>query len=262
MRILVTNDDGTGSPGLWQLVRAMAEVGETVVAAPNRDMSGSAAAMMLKRPVRVRELKARGRGGLTASSVSAPPASCVLLALRGAIPGGPFDLVVSGINSGANVGRDALLSGTVGAALVAAMEGIPALAVSILRNAEDTWDWPTAAGVAARLARKIRDEAPAEKVLLNVNLPALPGEKMAGVRLTHLSRDCCLARLSVQAHEARPGTYRFRTERLIPRGDDVGSDEWSIANGFVSLTALTPDIGYVRDSELLSTWLADLLPGR
>lgn len=263
MRILVTNDDGTASPGLWALAAALAEVGEVVVVAPFRDMSGSSTATMLARPARLRQIRpSRRLAGVAAYSVTAPPASCVLLALRGAISGGRVDFVASGVNSGANLGRDALLSGTVGAAFIAAMEGVPALAVSIAKNAERTWDWTSASAVAARLARRLHDEPLREGLLLNLNLPSVPGPEMAGVRLTHLSRECCLTRLSVQPHESRPATFRFLTERLVPRGEDTGSDEWAIANDFVSLTPLSPDVGCVTDDGLLAGWLSDLLPRR
>ncbi|MHB1134237.1 MAG: 5'/3'-nucleotidase SurE [Chloroflexota bacterium] len=261
MKILVTNDDGTASPGLWQLAAAMARVGETVVAAPSRDMSGSATAMMLARPASVRRLSTARRPGLAAAySITAPPASCVLLALRGAIPGGPFDLVVSGINTGANMGRDALLSGTVGAAFIAAMESVPAIAISIIRNAERTWDWTTASEVAARLARRVRDEGRDPNLLLNVNLPGLPATEIKGARVTRLSQACCLSRLSVRPHETKAGTFRFRTERLVPRGEIEGSDEWAIAQGYISLTPLTPDLSYLGEVAQIKDWLDDLPP--
>lgn len=258
MRILVTNDDGIASPGLWALARELAKVGEVLVAAPNRDMSGSAAAMMLRRPARVRACKPpRDARHLAAYAVSAPPASCALLALRGLIAPGPIDLVVSGINAGPNLGRDALLSGTVGAAFVAALEGVPAVAVSLTRG--ETWHWQTPAFVAARLAQRLHEAAPRGGLVLNVNSPNLPLAALAGVRIARPSRDCCLSRLLVEADPQRPRTFALTTERQVPRSVDEGSDEWAVANGYISITPLLPEVAVDRADARLAEWVADLL---
>ncbi len=259
MRILVTNDDGVGSPGLWALAREMGKLGEVLVAAPNRDMSGSATAMLLRRPVRVRPAKPpRDLRGLPAYALTAPPASCVLLALRGALGGEGIDLVVSGINAGTNLGRDALLSGTVGAALIAALEGVPGIAVSLPRA--DRLAWETAATVARRLAERVLNDGQPGGLLLNLNLPNLPLEQLAGIELTRLSCDCCLSRLSIAADDARPGTFVFQTERHIPGSAEEGSDEWAVANGYVSLTPLLPEVALDAADPRLRAWTEGLLP--
>ena len=259
MRILVTNDDGVAAPGIWALARELAKVGDVLVAAPNRDMSGSAAAMALRRPIRVRPAKPpRDLAGLAAYAISSPPAGCVALALRGAVAPGAVDVVVSGINAGANLGRDALLSGTVGAAFIAALEGVPAVAVSVVRD--DFFHFEPAARVAARLVQRLGEAAPAGNVLLNVNLPNLPAAQLAGVKLTHLSHDCCLPRLEVRPHDGRAGSFIMTTGRRAPCDRDEGSDEWAVANAYVSVTPLLPDVSFDLSDPRVPAWLADLLP--
>jgi 5'-nucleotidase len=259
MKILVTNDDGVASPGLWALAKELTAVGEVLVVAPNRDMSGMAAAMMLRRPVRARRIRPpRGSGKVQAYAVNGPPAACTLLAVRGAIGGGGIDLVVSGINSGPNLGRDALLSGTVGAALMASLEGIPAIAVSTVGG--ERMHWQTAALIAGRLAGRMKDLPAGENLLLNLNVPNVAAEELAGARITHLSRDCCLPRLAVVADEARTNTFTLTTVRQVPRAEDEGSDEWAVASGYVSITPLLPDISFEVADDRLKAWVGALLP--
>lgn len=259
MRILVTNDDGVRSPGLWALAGAMREVGEVLVVAPNRDMSGMAAAMMLRRPIRTRRIRPpRGLGDLEAYAVAGPPGTCALLAMRGAVGGGDIDLVVSGINSGPNLGRDALLSGTVGAALLAALEGLPAIAVSMTSG--DHYHWETAALLANRAALFLSDGEPGQNLLLNLNAPNLPLNELRGVLLTHLSQDCCLPRLTLAEDEERPGTFHLSTIRHVPKAEDEGSDEWAVASGYASLTPLAPRIGFEPADGRLRAWAEGLLP--
>ena len=260
MRILVTNDDGVASPGLWELARAMTKVGETTVVAPNRDMSGSGAAMMLRRPLRARAARApRDLRHLEAYAVTAPPASCALLGMRGAVGGGAYDLVVSGINAGPNLGRDAILSGTVGAAFLAVLEGIPAMAVSIPRGHQGT-HYATAAEVAGRLAARLRDAEPGPPLLLNVNAPNLPLAEVRGVRVTHLSHGSCLTRLTVERDPAIPGAFKLLTARQVPQAREEGSDEWAVASGYVSLTPLLPEAAFDQSDSRLAGWIEELLP--
>ncbi|MHB9090049.1 MAG: 5'/3'-nucleotidase SurE, partial [Chloroflexota bacterium] len=226
-------------------------------------MSGSGAAMMLRRPLRVRTATKAPRDlrHLEAYAVSAPPASCALLGMRGAVGGGAYDLVVSGINAGPNLGRDAILSGTVGAAFLAVLEGLPAMAVSIPRGHPGT-HYTTAAKVAGRLAARLRDAEPGPPVLLNVNVPNLPFDAVLGVKVTHLSHDCCLTRLTVERDLATPGAFKLLTERQVPQAREHGSDEWAVACGYVSITPLLPEAAFDQSDPRLASWIEDLLPLR
>ena len=134
MRILVTNDDGIHSPGLWSVAEALKPLGEVIVVAPDRDQSGISAAMTLLAVVRAEEVQAQIEG-VKAFSVEGTPGDCVILA-NGTLVKEPFDLVVSGINQGANFGLDIMNSGTVGAAFHGYFRGIPSIAVSVGASSE------------------------------------------------------------------------------------------------------------------------------
>ncbi len=192
MKLLVTNDDGISSPGLHALVRALVQDGrDVVVAAPDRDMSGSGAAIgriHLDEHIDARHVELPGLAGVPAYAVDGPPGLCVLAARLGGF-GGPPDLVVSGINPGCNTGRAVLHSGTVGAALTAANFGGRGLAVSLdvparLEQAVPR-HWDTAAAVAAAAVGWLVEAAPG--VVLNLNVPDLPPERLAGARAATLA---------------------------------------------------------------------------
>ena len=181
MRILVTNDDGIDSTGLCVLARAMLPHGEVVVAAPDQEYSGASAAIGSLNIMRLEMRKAHLEGISEAWAISAPPALCVLLARLG-LYGAPIDLVVSGINPGANVGRAVYHSGTVGAALTARNGGISGVAVSQAVDgfgvegqgwAEMLADmkWETAGTVASAVVGSMVKEMPAEPVVVNINVP-------------------------------------------------------------------------------------------
>ena len=130
MKILVTNDDGVNAPGLWKLVGALEGLGEIVVSAPDRDQSGIGTAMTLLEVVKSREIPSPPIDGIRTYAVEGTPADCVILACESLEPGG-FDVVISGINEGSNLGLDFLTSGTVGAAFQGYFRGIHSLALSV-----------------------------------------------------------------------------------------------------------------------------------
>jgi 5'-nucleotidase len=259
VRILVTNDDGVRAPGIAALAGAAATTGhDVVVVAPLIDYSGAGAAVG---PVHSRDgidyesHVIDGLDGVPTYGVDGPPALAVILAAVGGFGPRP-DLVLSGINHGANVGRSALHSGTVGAALTAAHFGMRALAVSI-RWGEEPVPWDTPARLAGALV-PVLAAAPAGTVL-NLNVPDVPMAALRGVRHGHLGRTGTI-RSAVHdtpgepdpshPHLALPpfpsGTLRLD---LTPPGEDraidVATDAGLVANGFASLTPL---VG-VREAE-------------
>ncbi|NBU17035.1 MAG: 5'/3'-nucleotidase SurE, partial [Actinobacteria bacterium] len=194
MRILVTNDDGIDSIGLHVLARAMRQFGEVVVAAPDQEYSGASAAIgaiHLMQP----EVHRRSIDGMSEVwAVSGPPALCVFFARLGLF-GAPFDLVVSGINPGANVGRSVYHSGTVGAAITARNGGVTGIAISQAVSGFGVegqgWDdaikdqqWDSAAIVAQVAVRGWIESGVTEPAAINVNVPNLPVERIAGWRRT------------------------------------------------------------------------------
>ena len=182
MKILVTNDDGFYARGLWLLARELSKVGDVVIVAPDREQSAVGSSMTLHHPLRVRKVRSPLEG-VPRYSVEGTPSDCVILAL-GRLLTDKVDLVFSGINEGANLGDDVLLSGTVGAALQGYFKGIPSVAISVGAIKDVHFD--VAAKLAGILAQQMGD-IPRE-VLLNVNLPNLPFEKIKGIEVTKLGR--------------------------------------------------------------------------
>jgi 5'-nucleotidase len=192
MKVLVTNDDGVSSPGLHALVRALVADGrDVVVAAPDRDMSGSGAAIgqiHVDEHVDARPVELPDLAGVPAYAVDGPPGLCVLAARLGGF-GDPPDMVLSGINPGCNTGRAVLHSGTVGAALTAANFGGRGLAVSLdvpaRLEAGASRHWDTAAAVAAAAVDWLGEAG--DGVVLNLNVPDRPPERLAGARAATLA---------------------------------------------------------------------------
>ncbi|WP_269532332.1 5'/3'-nucleotidase SurE [Chitinimonas sp. BJYL2] len=245
MKILLSNDDGYFAPGLAALSQALSVDHDVQVVAPERDRSGASNSLTLDRPLSLRQ---------AASGfyyVNGTPTDCVHLAVTGLMDPRP-DLVVSGINHGANMGDDTIYSGTVAAATEAYLLGIPAIAISLARHGAKHFD--TAARVAAELVARVQAHPFRGAVLLNVNVPDRPYADLQGWRITRLGR----------RHKAEPV---IRTEN--PRGetiywvgpvgkaqDDVeGTDFWAVENGFVSVTPLQIDLTAYKQLDFMNEWL-------
>jgi len=179
MRILISNDDGYNAPGLESLVQALKDLGEIVVVAPETNCSGASNSLTLNRPLYVRQ----AANGFY--FVNGTPSDCVHVALTGLLDWRP-DLIVSGINNGANMGEDTLYSGTVAAATEGHLFGLPGMAFSLARKGWEHLD--TAVAVARALVeRHVRQPLP-ENTLLNVNVPAVDPSALQGTRVTRLGK--------------------------------------------------------------------------
>ena len=241
MRVLITNDDGIEAPGLEALARHAAAAGHDVfVLAPGHEMSGSGASMgslALHHPIEVRRRSLPSLDGVPAHAAEATPAACVIMACLGAV-GDPPDLVLSGINAGFNVGRSALHSGTVGAALAAAAWGARGLGVST-STAGGEVHWDTAASVAVDLAGWFMqlDEVRA----LNVNVPNLPRAALAGMRWAPLAPVGAIRSeiTGVEETADRAGIRVLTAHRdTDPSAVPPDSDRALVAGGWVTLTGL------------------------
>ena len=179
MRILLSNDDGYFAPGIVSLAESLASLGAVTIVAPERDRSGSSNSLTLDRPLTVRQ--AQGQTYF----VNGTPTDCVHLAVTGMLEQLP-DIVISGINHGANMGDDTIYSGTVAAATEGFLLGIPSIAISLV--AEGGNHFPTAGRVAAELVSRFRERSLEQPVLLNVNVPDVEYEKLRGFRVTRLGR--------------------------------------------------------------------------
>ncbi len=233
MRILVTNDDGIESEGIHVLARSLAATEhEVLVVAPARDWSGAGAAIGTLHPdthLDVRRAEIPGDPSIAAWALDGPPALCLVAGRLGAFGDAP-DLVVSGINAGANTGRSVLHSGTVGAALAGQNFGISGLAVSV--DVSPTWQWAAAAELAVETLPLVVD-APRGSVL-NLNVPALPRDEIRGVRWVRLAPFG-----AVRATMTSSGDEVVQIE-LHPTDYDppADTDQGAIDRGWASLTAL------------------------
>ena len=240
MRVLVTNDDGIEAPGLEALARCALDAGHDVsVLAPRHEMSGTAASMgalALHQPIEVHRWRLPTLDGAPVHAAGATPAACVILGCLAAI-GEPPDLVLSGVNAGLNVGRSALHSGTVGAALAAAAWGAKGMAVSTSTAGEVHWE--SAAAVAVDLAGWFMEDC--EVRALNVNVPRGPAEGFRGVRWATLAPVGAIRSYITGVEEItdREG-FRVLTDHLRtdPAAAPQGSDRALVAQGHVTLTGL------------------------
>ncbi|ALM82517.1 5'/3'-nucleotidase SurE [Bordetella sp. N] len=253
MRILVSNDDGYTAPGLLALVEALRGLGELTVVAPEVNHSGASNSLTLNRPLSVREA---GNGFFY---VNGTPSDCVHVALTGGLVPDRPDLVVSGINNGANMGDDTLYSGTVAAATEGYLFGIPAIAFSL--NEKGWGNLDAAAAMARRVVEHQIAQPLAAPVLLNVNFPNRPLEAMTGWAVTRLGK----------RHPSEPVV---RT--TSPYGEDIywigpagaaadampGTDFHAVAEGKVSITPLRLDLTHQAQLDPVRTWAEPLCASR
>lgn len=251
MHILVTNDDGVYAPGLIALAKAMRKItDEVTILAPDHNWSASGHVKTLHRPLRVKE--AELEDGTIAWASDGAPSDCVSLALLGFIPK-KIDMVVSGINPNANIGHDVTYSGTVTAAMEAAIWGVPGVAVSLDRpeNLTGPADYEPAAEAARRIVAWLAEQSDMpEETILNVNVPYGPLEKMKGFKITRqglrIYRDELVRRLDPR------GRPYFWIGGDVPTGvDEPGTDYGSLSAGFVSITPLHLDL----TSQSMRTWM-------
>ncbi len=246
MRILLCNDDGYFAPGIEHLARALSDLAEITVVAPERDRSGASNSLTLDRPL---SLKRAANGFYY---VNGTPTDCVHLAVTGMLDGLP-DMVVSGINIGANMGDDTIYSGTVAAATEGFLLGVPSMAVSLCSKSGE--HFTTAARVARELVEVLQRQALREPVLLNVNIPDVPYEQLCGTVVTRLGK----------RHKAEPVL-----RALSPRNETVfwvgaageaqdageGTDFYAVHHHQVSVTPLQIDLTHNGQLSMVREWLA------
>ncbi len=253
MTILVTNDDGISAEGLWVLVRELKDVAPVVVVAPDRERSAIGTAVTLHQPLRVRRVRPPVPE-IDTYAVEGTPSDCVILA-SSMLVGSKIDMVVSGINQGANLGDDILISGTVAAALQGYLRGLPALAISMEAGGNHSLD--TAAELAALLVKRIDTNALPDNVFLNVNLPALPLVEIKGVKITQLASSTHTD-TAEESGDGKREHYRLVRRRVDKVAEDH-TDVHAVEQGNISITPLhvnwlnrsAPDIPQDLCSDLL-----------
>ena len=253
--ILVTNDDGVNAPGLLALAHEMHKLGKVSVLAPDRNWSGGGHVKTLDRALRVKEVRLAADTPAFASDGA--PSDCVALGTLGYFKE-PVDLVVSGINAGANLGHDVTYSGTVTAAMEAVIAGVPGIAVSLetVDGHIGEVDYGPAARAASKVVRQVIENGLSHEILLNVNVPFLPDEKIRGIILTRQGLRVYHSRLDERTDPRNKPYYWIGGDAptgVPERGTDVGA----LAEGFVSVTPLQLDLTAYRAITDLNGWQWD-----
>jgi 5'-nucleotidase len=246
MHILISNDDGYMAPGIRALAAALKTIARVTVVAPDRDRSGASNSLTLDNPIRAREMDD------DVTCVDGTPTDCVHLAITGLLDSEP-DMVIAGINAGANLGDDVLYSGTVAAAMEGRFLGLPAIAVSLASEKPRNYD--TAAGVALELVKRLESGSLPADTILNVNVPDVVPADLKGMQATRLG-------------------HRHKSEPVVPmedpRGRPVywvgpagleqdagpGTDFHAVRSGHVSVTPLDVDLTRYTALEQVGSWLS------
>ncbi len=249
MHFLISNDDGITARGIQVLSRRMSELGKVTIVAPDQDRSGASNSLTLDSPVRISKIDER------TFRVTGTPTDCVHIALTGLLDRDP-DMVVSGINAGANLGDDVIYSGTVAAAMEGRFLGFPAIAVSLVFNDKPRY-FETAAEVIALLVQRLRQDPLPADTILNINVPDLAWSEIGGFEVTRLGH----------RHRAEP-TIR----ELDPRGRPMywigpagaeqdagpGTDFDAVRRGYVSVTPIHVDLTRYQALDQVAGWIAEI----
>lgn len=248
MRILISNDDGVHAPGLAILAHAVAQMAEITVVAPDRDRSGVSNSLTLDRPVRLAKMPS----GFI--SVDGTPTDCVHVAITGYLDYEP-DMVIAGINSGANLGDDVLYSGTVAAATEGRFLGFPALAVSLA--GEEHLHYETAAKVVQGLILQLQKFPLPADTILNINVPDIPYEQLKGYQVTRLG-ERHRAKPAIKAQDPRGRTIYWVGPAGSEQNAGPGTDFYAISHNYISITPLQIDLTRYSALESLMEWVAQL----
>jgi 5'-nucleotidase len=247
--ILVSNDDGITAPGIRALVEAVSELGEVVIVAPDSPQSGMGHAVTISKPLRMD--KTDIYGDILAYQCSGTPADCVKLAVDKVLHRKP-DLLVSGINHGSNSSINVLYSGTMSAAMEGAIEGIKAIGFSLCNFSYDA-DFSVAKKVAKLIAQNVLENGLPVGTLLNVNIPNTTETQLNGIRICRQA----LAKWQEEFDERKDPNgrkYYWLTGKFInyDKGDDT--DEWALANNYVSVVPVHFDLTAHHSIPFLNEW--------
>jgi len=246
MRILVSNDDGYQAEGIKKLTQAISEIAEVVVVAPNENKSAASSSLTIGKPLMPVKIDEN------IFAIDATPSDCVHLALCGFLKES-IDLVVTGINLGANLGDDVIYSGTVAGAIEGRFLGLPSIAISLA-----SWKckhFETAAIIAKRLVEKIEKAPLSHNTIINVNVPDVPIEQIKGIKSTRLGNRH-MSEPSIQ-DQNDPSLYWIGENG--PEADNgEGTDFYAVNNNFVSVTPLQIDLTKYSEVKQVSDWLKDL----
>jgi len=253
LKILISNDDGIDSLGIFHLCNALKEIGEVTVVAPLSEQSAVGHAITMMHPLRV--IKFYKDGTFFGYAVDGTPADCVKMGVRNILGFLP-DVVVSGINHGSNTATSVIYSGTVSAAREAAIMDIPAIAISV--TSHNVFNFETACNTAKKLVKLIGEKGLKKGTLLNVNVPDLPASEIKGVLLTKQGKskwdDVYEKRVDPYGKE-----YFWLTGDFVQTDDNLNLDQFAVAQNYVSVTPIHFDLTDYKTYDEMSEWKIDSL---
>src|SRR5690606_24406236 len=245
MRILLSNDDGVHAKGMQVLQQALCQIADVTTVGPDRNCSGASNSLTLINPLRVQQME----NGFLA--VNGTPTDCVHLAISQLLDSPP-DLVVAGINHGANLGDDVLYSGTVAAATEGRHLGLPAIAVSLANHSDEYFE--TAAHVTLQVIKKLKSQPLPADQILNINVPAVAISELKGIQVTRLGRRHKAETMTSTTDPWGRKIYWYGS--LGPELDaGEGTDFHAVANGYASITPLQIDMSAYKSMDRLQQWL-------
>ena len=252
LHILVTNDDGVFAPGVLALAQELRKIGKVTIVAPDHNWSASGHVKTMSRPLRVKEVCLAD--GSPAFACDGAPSDCVALPMLGLLPD-PVDFVVSGINPNANLGHDVTYSGTVTAAMEAAISNVPSIAVSLDAPEYHSGglDYSTAARVAAKIVPVVQSNNLPQGMLLNVNVPYLPFDEIKGYMITRLGLRVYRDEL-IQRADPRGRPYYWIGGEVPTGVADKGTDIGELKEGYVSITPITLDLTAYSVMDAVKNW--------
>jgi 5'-nucleotidase len=246
MRVLISNDDGYKADGIIQLAKSLSEIAEVIVVAPSENKSAASSSLTIGKPLKPIRIEKN------IYAIDATPSDCVHLALCGFIKES-IDLVVTGINFGANLGDDVIYSGTVAGAIEGRFLGLPSIAMSLA-----SWEcnhFETAGTVAKLLVNQIGKAPLANNTIINVNVPDIPMSEIKGIKSTRLGN----------RHKSEPSIQDLKDPSLYWIGENgkeadngQGTDFNAVSNNFVSVTPLQIDLTKYPEITQVSEWLEDI----
>ncbi|MEC4049217.1 5'/3'-nucleotidase SurE [Flavobacterium sp. SUN046] len=248
--ILVTNDDGINAPGIRTLIAVMAEIGEVVVVAPDSPQSAMGHAITINNTLHINKVSKEG-AAITEYSCSGTPVDCVKIAVNEIMKRKP-DLCVSGINHGSNSSINVIYSGTMSAAVEAGIEGIPAIGFSLL---DYNWNanFEEIKSFVKKIATEVLSNQLPEGVILNVNFPKLSAEEIKGVKICRQAKALWEERFDKrQTPMGRDYYWLTGTFVNLDKGEDT--DEWALANGYISIVPVQFDLTAHHAIQNLNTW--------
>ena len=254
MKVLLTNDDGIGAPGLAALEKEISKIADVMVVAPATEMSAVGHAITLSDPLRVTDYYKNG--SFFGQAVTGTPADCVKIAYWALLKDKPKpDLLISGINLGSNAGINTIYSGTVSAATEGAILQLPSFAVSLATYTQPYFE--VAAQFAAKLALKIVDQKLPESVFLNVNVPPLKKEEIRGVKITRQGLTSYWEEFE-ERHDPRQRKYYWLTGEKKQSSTDKNIDDRALQDNYISITPVHYDLTHYPSIETLNSWNINL----